>query len=108
MTEKQLHKAVCDYLSVVLPSTVRFYTVPNDGARGQPGLTRGVPDLAFVRQGGSCAFIELKTDKGRLSEHQAAWLDWCAENGVDAAVCRSLDDVRACLEAWQIRTREAA
>lgn len=36
------------------------------------GTYAGVPDLLLAR-GGRCLHIELKTEKGRLSEHQEAW-----------------------------------
>ncbi|MFP1634103.1 VRR-NUC domain-containing protein [Zhengella sp. ZM62] len=102
MTERALHKAVIDYLRVALPSTCRAFTNANDGARGQPGLTRGIPDISIIREGGSIAFIELKTAKGRLSDHQTNFLDWCAERAVPAAVCRSVEDVRDQCQEWGI------
>ena len=106
MTEKALHRDVIKYLNAVLPRTVRAFTVPNDGARGQPGLSRGVPDICLLKQGGHAAFIELKFGKGRLTADQVHWLDWMVANGFEAAVCRSIDDVRALLKAWNVETRE--
>lgn len=113
--ESALQKSVMAYLEAVLPLYVRAFSVPN-GMRlsatqariaKAEGLRAGVPDICIVHQGGSVAFIELKTAKGRLSPAQTEWLDWCAWQRVPAAVCRSIDDVRSTLSAWGIETREA-
>ncbi len=34
------------------------------------GMDRGRPDILVILDGGRCVWIELKTVKGRLSEHQ--------------------------------------
>ena len=105
--EAALQRAVMQYLRLMLPKSVRAFAVPNAGALGQPGLTAGIPDICLVRAGGLVAFIELKAGKGRLSPAQAEFLDWCAEQGIPACVCRSVDDVRDLLSTWGIVTREA-
>jgi hypothetical protein len=107
-SESTLQSAVISYLKAVLPRTVRAFAVPNARAFGQPGLTKGIPDICIVRHGGLVAFIELKFGKGKLTSEQAEFLDWCASMGIPAAVCRSLDDVKVRLAAWAIETREAA
>lgn len=113
--ESMLQVSVIAYLRTVLPKTVRAYSsqsgmVTSKASAGRAkaeGMTAGVPDITFVRQGGHIAYIELKADKGRLSPAQVEWLDWCAEMQIPAAICRSLDDVKAMLFAWGIPTRES-
>jgi VRR-NUC domain len=114
--ESALQVAVMAYLRAVLPSSVRAFAIPNglhtsklQAARAvKEGLTAGVLDICLVRSNGLCAFIELKVGKNKLSEAQFEFLDWCVSHFIPAAVCRSIDDVRDCLAAWHIETREAA
>ena len=44
--------------------------IPNAFAHGQPGLTRGLPDLLVIapQLGRLTGFIELKTETGRMSD----------------------------------------
>jgi VRR-NUC domain len=113
--ESTLQISVIAYLRAVLPTSVRVHSSQNGlftskasaGKAKAEGMTSGVPDICLVRSGGLCAFIELKSKKGRLSENQIEYLDWCAMNGIPAAVCRSIDDVRDFLRVLGIGTREA-
>jgi len=113
--ESILQVAVMAYLRTVLPKSVRAYSsqaglVTSKASAGRAkaeGMTAGVPDITLVRSGGSVAYIELKAPGGRLSDAQFEWMDWCAANGIPMTVCRSVDDVRDILSAWEIITREA-
>lgn len=113
ISEHDLQKTVCQYLDAVLPSSVRYFAVPNGGHRNKAtagrlkaeGVKAGIPDLVFLR-GGSAAFVEMKTGTGRLSVAQAEFLEWAVANGFEAAVCRSVDDVRGLLKAWGVEIRE--
>lgn len=53
------------------------------------GLKPGVPDLILPvsRHGYHCLFIEMKTDKGRVSKEQSAWLEALEGQGHCARVC---------------------
>lgn len=53
-------------------------------------LAKGWPDLVLARAG-RVLFRELKTQKGRLTQEQRAWLDELAAAGLDAAVWRPSD-----------------
>lgn len=79
MTEEQIQKGVVVYLNTIESVTRGFtFTHPNAtniGARIGAKLKRlgqkaGVPDLVLFFDGGTTAFIELKTIKGRLHKSQ--------------------------------------
>lgn len=83
--------------------------VPNEGKRHMKvacimkamGLLPGTPDYFFAWAGGS-GLIEVKTDKGRMSENQIYYQSWCASLGVRHNVCRSLEAVHDTLAGWGI------
>lgn len=52
----------------------------------------GVPDRLAVLPGGLIYFIELKTDRGRLSPLQVWQQDRLRQLGVNAAVIRGMDE----------------
>lgn len=117
MKEAQIQKVIVDYLNTVLPSSYRCFAIPNASQRtatGRPanavaGLTRGVPDLAIVGGVGRVFFLEVKAAKGRLSEYQKEFGDWCAFKGqVPWACVHSVEETRHALCEWQIVTREVA
>lgn len=114
MTEAQLQRAIVDLCRIILPEGYRCVAVPNASIRtaggkagnAVAGLARGFPDLLVIGQGRVCA-IEVKTDKGRLSEFQKDWESWFTNAGATPwAVVRSVDDVRTCLTFWNIPTRQ--
>ena len=49
----------------------------------------GFPDLTLLKH--RFLLVELKTDKGRLSEEQRTWLRLASEAGIDARVWRPGD-----------------
>lgn len=53
---------------------------------------KGIPDLCAIREGQTC-WIEVKTPKGRLSEHQERWLQDLENHGGWYIVARSVEDV---------------
>ena len=61
------------------------------------GSQKGVADIIGIYKGRPLA-IEVKTEKGKLSQHQSRFLDiWRREGGI-AIVARSIDDVKNALE----------
>ena len=56
------------------------------------GLINGVPDFVFISKN-KALFIELKTEKGRLSESQIYFRDWCTDEQIDYYVARSVEEV---------------
>lgn len=94
---------------------VRFFHVPNGSkatARYRAklwslGLEAGVPDIVIVdpprARGYECAraaALELKADKGRVSDEQKQWLADLAARGWATAVTYGLDQALAQLRAW--------
>lgn len=64
------------------------------------GLMLGFPDLLLFRKDGSIAFIEVKSEGGRVSREQKSCHAWLTGLGHKVSVCRSIDDVAETLEAW--------
>ncbi len=52
------------------------------------GKISGLPDYAFMSAKDSF-FIEFKTIRGRQSENQKIFEEWCATNKIDYFLCRS-------------------
>ena len=60
----------------------RIFSVPNEGQRKvwylnklvKMGLKSGVPDLILEFPKGHMVYLEIKTEKGKLSETQQNWL----------------------------------
>lgn len=63
------------------------------------GLIAGAPDYFFIGASGG-GLIEVKTLKGKMSERQTQYKQWCALVGVRHAVCFSADEVCATLKDW--------
>lgn len=80
-----------------------LFAVPNGGARTATtarilkaeGVVAGVADLLLLtpRGGYSALAVEMKTVKGRQSDHQRAWQQAAEQlGGVKYVICRSVDD----------------
>lgn len=111
--EESLQRAVADYLDTVLPQGYKWFHPPNGGGRSKAeagalraqGVKRGVPDVIIVGDGKLYA-VELKVGKNTISTEQMEWLDHFRENGFEAGVAKSVDDVRAFLKGAGIEIRE--
>jgi hypothetical protein len=78
--------------------------VPNGGSRNAreavnlklQGVTPGVSDLILLipKNGFGCLCIEMKTDKGKQSEHQSSWQKEVEKHGNKYVLCRSFDEFR--------------
>ena len=61
---------------------IRFFSIPNEGQRKvwflnklvRMGLKSGVPDLILEFPKGRMVYLEIKAEKGKLSETQQNWL----------------------------------
>ena len=112
--EESIQREIINYIGAVIPRSLVF-ACPNSAPRtfggrasnGVPGLTKGAPDLIAVLPGGRVVFIEVKTAKGKSSEHQVAFSGRCTALGQAYFVARSLDDCRRAFAALGIETREA-
>jgi transcriptional regulator with XRE-family HTH domain len=77
--------------------------IPNKHAFGQPGLTRGLPDLLVLSPtlGDKTGFIEQKrARRGRTSSEQLAIAEIMQKLGVPYALVRGRDEPLEILELW--------
>lgn len=90
------------------PEQAKWFAVPNGGYRHlytamklqAEGTQRGTPDLCFTLAGGRSAYLELKAEKGRLSEEQIKFRDDIAILGGLWAVAHSVDEAWGILAGW--------
>lgn len=102
MKEAEIHKAVIGHWRALgLPGTL-VATIPNMGAMGQYGLTKGLPDLIVLAPGLPVGFIELKAEKGRLSEAQLDFKMSCEGIGAPYALTYGRDEPIRVLEQWKV------
>ena len=69
--------------------------IPNQSTRGRQrwaGLMPGAPDLVAVKHG-HVVFLEVKTEKGKVSEKQSEVHDLLRLHGMEVRVVRGLDDI---------------
>lgn len=112
-SEHKIQAALIDYLKINARSDVFYFAVPNGGLRNirvaqqmkAEGLRPGVADICFMLPGGRCAWLELKTKTGQLSDHQHGFKTRCRELGHFWAMARSVDDAIPHLAAWNVLKR---
>jgi Holliday junction resolvase len=69
--------------------------IPNQSTRGRQrwaGLLPGAPDLVAVKRG-RVVFLEVKTEKSRVSEKQSEVHDLLRLHGMEVRVVRNVDDI---------------
>lgn len=111
--ESAIQRDIVAYLRAVLMPTHRVLAIPNGARRTEngyatnavAGLTPGASDLLIAGKG-HCYFMEIKRARGRLSQDQQCFREWCITSNTPFAVCRSVDDARVALEHWGLETRE--
>ena len=114
--------AICEYLRAVQHKMrFVFFSVQNESlsagkTRGnfsgadfgrlakskKAGLLPGVSDLVLVHKGRFYA-LEVKNQKGKLSDYQREFRDSVLLAGGEYAVVRSLDDVIVAMKTWGIK-----
>lgn len=113
--ELGLHRAVADLLRLFARSTVIWWHTPNGNVgprRGlllkRMGVRAGVADFTIItpaRGGNSCVyFVELKADKGRVSEAQSQFAQLAESANCTYWVIRDLDHAAELFEATDIIT----
>lgn len=111
-SEQQLQAQIATYLSLALPVDARFHHSPSEGKRGwksqvalkSSGFSAGWPDIEVVWQG-KIYFLELKSQKGRVSPAQAECHAGLVAAGACVAIVRSLDEAVARLIEWGVPLR---
>tara|TARA_R110001599_G_scaffold26223_4_gene92577 strand:+ start:936 stop:1271 length:336 start_codon:yes stop_codon:yes gene_type:complete len=102
MTEDQLQMAAMRWIRLAYPNAVSFHvanerkTSPMRGGKlKKMGVLAGVPDIHILEPNKIyCGlFIELKTEKGRLTPSQKDVIERIENAGYKCAVCRSLSEV---------------
>tara|TARA_R100001086_G_scaffold236154_1_gene159467 strand:- start:1824 stop:2216 length:393 start_codon:yes stop_codon:yes gene_type:complete len=87
---------------------LNYFHVPNEGKRRnggkyvRQGLTAGVSDIIILTPNKNYhgLAIELKTKKGRCTDHQKKFLIRCMENGYYACVCYSMDALQEIIDNY--------
>jgi hypothetical protein len=106
--ESLIQQAVIDHWKQLgLPDTL-VAAIPNARSAGQAGLTRGLFDLLVIAPNLGVAFIELKTETGKLSPDQEAFKLALIRAGVAYAICRGRDEPIRALEQWNVVRRQRA
>ena len=85
-----------------------WFAVPNGGKRHihtaikmkAEGVRAGTPDLVFVLPQGRAAFLELKSEEGRLSDAQIQFRQEVQALCAYWAVAHSIDEAWGILAAW--------
>jgi hypothetical protein len=93
--ESEIKNQILDFLKLKKYFHKRLYLGPviyNGGCRAKNPLA-GMPDIIGVFHSGRMFAIEIKADKGILSEEQEMVIKEMRENNVVAFVARTLDDV---------------
>ena len=103
--ESAIQAAVLEHwLTLGQPNTL-VAAIPNAFAHGQPGLTKGLPDLLVIgpRVPGGVGFIELKRDQeSAISDAQRGFGSLCARIGVAYTICIGRDEPISVLEGWGV------
>jgi hypothetical protein len=112
--ETRLQCAVVDYMRTVCPDCLTWHAA-NGGKRSKEtarlmkrlGVLPGVFDLVVMAPGPFVGFMECKSGAGRLSDDQEWFQEQLILMGFQYCVVRSLDDVKAAIEAWRLPNRLA-
>jgi hypothetical protein len=104
-SEKGIQSSIVDHWRWLgLPDTL-VAAIPNAGAMGQPGLTKGLPDLLVMGPDvpGRIGFIELKREpKSPVSAAQRDFGALCNRLAIPWCVCSGRDLPIDILEAWGV------
>ena len=112
-TESAEQRAVIEWANRqtnVYPELALLFHIPNGGKRPgrtaamlkREGVKAGVPDLQLccARHGHHGLFIEMKAERGRLSEAQAAIIVQLRAAGYMVAVCFGQDEAKTTICAY--------
>ena len=115
MTEYQHQRTVMEW-SCYASNRIRYpgldllYHIPNEikcnAAQGKQrkdiGVKSGVPDLCLPVARGQYhgLYIEMKAERGRVSENQKTWLKRLTEQGYLAKVCYGFDEAIRCIQEY--------
>ena len=99
--ESAIQAAVLEHWLMLGQPNTLVAAIPNAFAHGQPGLTKGLPDLLVIAPGLPVGFIELKRDQeSAVSDAQRGFGSLCAKLGVAYTICVGRDEPIRVLEDW--------
>ena len=116
MKESVIQESIVKYLSMICRQyEFLFFSVPNEsitsGKTGKDfgraialkkmGVLPGVSDLVLGHNG-KMYCLEVKNEKGRQSDRQKNFENWCADCGIPYVLVRSVDDVHEALKEWGV------
>lgn len=115
-SEFRTHCAVVRWLRDNCSEDVIFFH-PNQGAanawRGAKekslGVRKGIPDLCLIWPVGTTAkhaYVEIKTDAGRLTKEQQDFFAEVGEMGCYTAIVRSVEDMIRYADEWKLPRQE--
>ena len=117
MTEEQHQKSLfkwAGYARAEHPELGLMYHPPNESKRSvsqggrlvATGMRRGVPDICLpVPRGGyGSLYIELKTERGRVTRDQREWIEALNKAGNYAVVAWGWENARAVILAYLMQT----
>ena len=107
--EQDIQKLVLQHLKWRGYRDIFFFHPANGGYRKPVeaailyslGLVAGVPDLIILKDG-HCYGLELKTEKGKLSESQGKTIELMRTAGCTVGICYGLADALAWLEGQKL------
>lgn len=112
--EARIQKAIVRHLRRHFD--VRVVHVANGGLRGRleainlkdEGVDAGHPDLVIYAPGARTFHMEVKSEVGRLSDRQVAYVADLERMGFPVVVVRSLEDALAAADRWSLPEKRAA
>ena len=111
-SEDAITAATLDHWRLLGQLDTLVASIPNKRAFGQPGLTKGLPDLLVMGRGLPglpVGFIELKRDhRSVISDDQRLFARLCERLGVPHAFAPGRDEPIRVLEQWGVFRRQAA
>ena len=92
-SEKEIQTQIVDYLKSRGFFVIRNYMGPihYHGSKVRPNPNAGMPDLSIIKNG-ITSYIEVKKEKGKVSDKQKEWHLKAYKAGVVVHIFRSLEE----------------
>ena len=113
--EAQIQRTVIQHLAWRARASVSAFHCPNGGWRSRVegailktiGTVAGVPDIICIFEG-RCYALELKAERGHVTDVQRVVHERLREAGANVAVAHGIDQALAQLEAWNLLRHDVA
>jgi len=116
ISEREIQKTVVQYLRLKYPkvfftiSPIVKYSNARQGAiQKAMGYTSGTPDIMIFKPNPYyySLFIELKSEKGKISQNQKEFINYLNSNGYCAIICYSIDMATRLIDWYMNLKRES-